>query len=307
MVDVVGIGNANIDIIMSVPHQAANDEKVLVNDLKELPGGGAANFIVGVTRQGHKGGFIGYVGNDFRGTVFKESLKKEGVDISHLKQSDKYSTGLALIINGLDGTHVLYSYRGANSLLSENDLDFGYIRDSKVFHLSSIKPSLLIAAAEVRSKVDTKLSVDPGRNIAKVNVKEYQKYLQEIDILFMNKLEFSAFTGLELTKEHVVKIAKKFSLVLSVQNGAKGSIISDGKRVWKIDAFDVKVVDTTGAGDAYSAGFISGYLRGFDIKTCGILGTATAAIKIQKLGGREGLPTLSELSNFLEERKLRIF
>ena len=307
MVDIIGIGNANIDIIMLVPHQASNDEKVLVKELVELPGGGAANFTVGIARQGHKSGFIGYTGNDSRGTIFRDSLKKEHVDISHLKQSDKYGTGLAIIINGLDGMHVLYSYRGANNLLSGKDLDMRYIRDSKVFHLSSIESHLVMTAAEIRSKVDTKLSVDPGRKIANINMDGFKKHIQAIDVLFMNKFEFSTFTRLALTKENVAKIAKKFDFILSVQNGDKGSIISDGKNVWVINAFRVKVIDTTGAGDAYSAGFISGYVRGFDLETCGIIGTATAAIKIQKQGGREGLPTINELKSFLEERKLRIF
>lgn len=306
MVEVVAIGNANIDLILLAEKIPKQDEKVIVQELTEVPGGSAGNFATGMSRLGVDTGFIGKVGIDEYGEKFINSLLKENVDVSQVKKIENAHTGLTFIINTPDGSHVLYAYRGANNLLDFNDFNLEYIGKAKWFHLASINQKLLDAAIKTRELVDTKLSLDPGRQILKLGIEKLEKYLKKVDLLFMNTVEFELLTGVAPKTENIADLAKNFDAIISVQRGEHGSIVTDGKTVIKLPSFRVDVVDTTGAGDAYAVGFLYGLLHNKSLKHCGILGNAVAAMQIREVGGRNGLPTVNELQSFLKSFEITI-
>ncbi|RLI65714.1 MAG: hypothetical protein DRO67_02300 [Candidatus Asgardarchaeum californiense] len=300
-VDVVAIGNANIDLILLAEKFPKRDEKVIVREINETPGGSAGNFATGMSRLGVKTGFIGKIGDDEYGKKFIESLLAENIDVSQIKKVKEVRTGMTVIINTVRGGHVLYAYRGANNLLGFDDFNLDYIGKAKVFHLASINKKLLEAAIKTREKVDTKLSLDPGRQVLKMGLKKLESSLKYADFLFMNVTEFQLLTGKSPASSSIKELAERLDAIVSIQRGKHGSIVSDGKQVIEIPAFKVNVVDTTGAGDAYAVGFIFAALKNESIYKCGVYGNAVAAMQITKVGGRNGLPTVSELEQFLAQ------
>lgn len=305
--DVIAIGNANIDNLILTEKFAENDEKILIKNVKKFVGGGAANFAVGISRLGLRSGFVGCIGNDENGILFKKTIENEKVDTNFLKVYENELTGFTIIINTQRGEHAIYAYRGANNKLELNREILNYLNKAKIIHLASINHKVLKELISLRENIKAKLSIDPGRILLSKGFDDLKGMLSSFDFLFMNKNEFKVFLGEDPTKQHVLKVAKKLSLTLSVQMGKNGSLVSNGKTIHHINAFKIrKVVDTTAAGDSYAVGFIFGCLKNKSMTDCALLGHAVAAIKIQREGALQVMPRLDELKEFLIKNKLDI-
>jgi len=305
--DVIAVGNANIDNLVITEKLAEQDEKVPIKKFIRFAGGGAANFAVSISRLGKKVGFIGCIGDDENGKFFVESIRSEGVDTTFLKILSGYITGFTLIFNTEKGEHVMYTYRGANNELSITEDMVEYISKAKILHLASIKQKVIEQAVSVKEKTGILLSVDPGKTTLLIGYDKLKYLFRNIDLLFINRVEFKAFVGSEPTEDLVHKIAKELNIILSVQLGDRGSFVSNGEETYHIPSFKIKnILDTTAAGDAYAAGFIFGLLNKLEVKDCAFLGHAVAALKIQKIGTQKAMPYLNDLKNFLREQKVEI-
>ena len=305
--DVIAVGNANIDNLVITEKLAEQDEKVPIKKFIRFAGGGAANFAVSISRLGKKVGFIGCIGDDENGKFFVESIRSEGVDTTFLKILSGYITGFTLIFNTEKGEHVMYTYRGANNELSITEDMVEYISKAKILHLASIKQKVIEQAVSVKEKTGILLSVDPGKTTLLIGYDKLKYLFRNIDLLFINRVEFKAFVGSEPTEDLVHKIAKELNIILSVQLGDRGSFVSNGEKTYHIPSFKIKnILDTTAAGDAYAAGFIFGLLNKLEVKDCAFLGHAVAALKIQKIGTQKAMPYLNDLKNFLREQKVEI-
>ncbi|MCD6513939.1 MAG: carbohydrate kinase family protein [Candidatus Odinarchaeota archaeon] len=305
--DVIAVGNANIDNLVITEKLAEQDEKVPIKKFIRFAGGGAANFAVSISRLGKKVGFIGCIGDDENGKFFIESIRSEGVDTTFLKILSGYITGFTLIFNTEKGEHVMYTYRGANNELSITEDMVEYISKAKILHLASIKQKVIEQAVSVKEKTGILLSVDPGKTTLLIGYDKLKYLFRNIDLLFINRVEFKAFVGSEPTEDLVHKIAKELNIILSVQLGDRGSFVSNGEKTYHIPSFKIKnILDTTAAGDAYAAGFIFGLLNKLEVKDCAFLGHAVAALKIQKIGTQKAMPYLNDLKNFLREQKVEI-
>lgn len=303
--DVIAVGNANIDNLVITEKLAEQDEKVPIKKFIRFAGGGAANFAVSISRLGKKVGFIGCIGDDENGKFFVESIRSEGVDTTFLRILSGYITGFTLIFNTEKGEHVMYTYRGANNELSITEDMVEYISKAKILHLASIKQKVIEQAVSVKEKTGILLSVDPGKTTLLIGYDKLKYLFRNIDLLFINRVEFKAFVGSEPTEELVHKIAKELNIILSVQLGDRGSFVSNGEKTYHIPSFKIKnILDTTAAGDAYAAGFIFGLLNKLEVKDCALLGHAVAALKIQKIGTQKAMPYLNDLKNFLREQKV---
>ncbi|MEQ9715558.1 MAG: carbohydrate kinase family protein [Candidatus Asgardarchaeia archaeon] len=305
--DVIAVGNANIDNLVITEKLAEQDEKVPIKKFIRFAGGGAANFAVSISRLGKKVGFIGCIGDDENGKFFVESIRSEGVDTTFLRILSGYITGFTLIFNTEKGEHVMYTYRGANNELSITEDMVEYISKAKILHLASIKQKVIEQAVSVKEKTGILLSVDPGKTTLLIGYDKLKYLFRNIDLLFINRVEFKAFVGSEPTEDLVHKIAKELNIILSVQLGDRGSFVSNGEKTYHIPSFKIKnILDTTAAGDAYAAGFIFGLLNKLEVKDCAFLGHAVAALKIQKIGTQKAMPYLNDLKNFLREQKVEI-
>ncbi|MCX8169835.1 MAG: carbohydrate kinase family protein, partial [Candidatus Methanomethyliaceae archaeon] len=262
------------------------DSEVL-SDLEIFHGGAAANFAVGAARLGLKVGMIGCVGNDAFGISAIEELNKNGVSIDFIKIVEGKRTGMVCVIVEKSGNRRMIAYRGANEAL-ESSID--RIPDSKYLQLCNVSRKVLI---KVKNMTNSKISLDPGGSIVELKPND----LKGIDIVFMNEIECRKLTGMDYSKG--AELISNYVNLVIIKRGAKGAYLFDGKNSISMPAMKVNVVDTTGAGDAFDAGFLAAMIKGRSLNECLSWGIATASIKIQKKGARSGLPTLEELLKFL--------
>lgn len=286
MFDVISIGNINIDLSFFVETLPDLDTEVL-SDLEIFHGGAAANFAVGAARLGLKVGIIGCVGNDVFGMSAIEELSKNGVSIDFIKIVEGKRTGMVCVIVEKGGNRRMIAYRGANEALEDY---INEVPNSKYLQLCNVSRGVLI---KVKNLSNSKISLDPGGRVVELKLSD----LEGIDIIFMNEYECRKLTGMDYLKG--AELISNYVKLVIIKRGAKGAYLFDGKKSISMPAMEVNVVDTTGAGDAFDAGFLAAMIRGKSLNECLTWGIATASLKIQKKGARSGLPTLEELFKFL--------
>lgn len=299
--DVIAVGNLNIDLIGKAERLPARDEKLLLGEFVKRPGGGAANFAIACSRLGLKSGFIGCVGNDEFGEELLADLKREGVDTARIEVIDA-PTGLVFALSTPKGDHFLLAHRGANSFIKPEDIDEGYIGGAKLLHASSVTPEVALAAGSRAKGVGIRASLDLGAELAELKKRDLLGIVELFDVCFMNRRSYKKVFGKKPNKKGILRIFPEKLGALVVTMGSRGVMATDGSRVIVRPPYEVEVKDSTGAGDAFAAAFDAVWLQSGDMKKSVEYALAEAAIKIQHVGGREGLPIMEELEEFVRER-----
>ncbi len=299
-IDVTAIGAALVDLVAVVDRFPEIDDEVYVPKLQVKSGGSAANFAVACAKLGLKSAFIGKLGRDAFGEKLIQDFKNEQVNIEGIVFSDEIGTGVCYAaVSGAD--RKLYAFSGAANILEPKDIKREIIISSKIIHLASLKNiAPLEKAAEIVKNFPTQVSLNPGALIADQGLKEIEHLISLTDIYISPQdelIKIMEVHSLEDALEMLFDIGPK---IAAITLGSNGSLISDKKNKFKIPPYKVKPLDTTGAGDAFSAGFITGILNNQNLENCGKMGNATAAIKIQHIGAREGLPTKKILNKFIK-------
>ncbi len=303
--DVISIGAALIDMVAHVERHPGEDDEVFVSDLKLFSGGAAANTAVACAKLGLKTAFAGKIGwNDTFSKRILDDFKESKVNIEFIKYSQEVGTGSAYIALGKAGDRRIYAHSGAANLLSASDMVEKELITSKILYLSSLKNiEPFIAAATIGKKRSIPVILNPGMLIIEQGFTNIKKLLEKIDILIFSFREFKTLLQAEIQEftESELKSQVEPLLSLGIRNviitmGEKGACVINHAMVKLIPAFKVaKVVDTTGAGDAFSAGFIYYFCKepnfSFDfILKCVTLGNLVASKCIQEVGARNGLP-----------------
>ncbi|MFX0096857.1 MAG: carbohydrate kinase family protein [Candidatus Hodarchaeota archaeon] len=300
--DVISVGAALVDMIAMVERFPQADDEVYVPDLRIGSGGSAANFAVACSRLGLRTGFIGKIGEDFLGDQLIQDFKKEGVDIQGIIRTDEIHTGLCYIPVDPDGNRRMFAFSGAANILAPNDIKSSYIDSTRLLYVASLKniPVLESAAEHAKGK-NILVSLNPGALIAEQGFEKTKKLLSTTDIYISSMNEVERLLDITEPKEAIEKLLQLGITKVAITLGSEGCIVANNKEQHSVPNFKVDVVDTTGAGDAFTAGFISGLLRNLSLEECGRIGNASAALCITKVGARNGLPTLDQLNNFLEK------
>jgi len=328
-IDVVGLGALNIDNIHKVEsilgdgETAVNREEVerilgdgetAVNRVGAFPGGSAANTIYCLAKLGVSTGFIGAVGDDSEGKILINDFQQAGVDTSQIKVKPKAKTGSVLCLSDKLGQRSLHVLPGANSLLTIDDLDLTYVNRSKILHLSSFADdhqlkTLLALVDKLESSI--KLSFAPGALYVAKGQKALSPILSRTYLLFLNQDEIRQLTGQDVTAgarscleqgSHIVIVTLGKGTGHRIVNNV--AYIRDAENEYTIESDNrnrIPVIDTTGAGDAFTAGFLYGLLKEKSLEECGYLGDIVARFSITKPGARQGLPNLSELAQRYRE------
>jgi len=301
--EIISVGAALIDMVALVERYPEKDDEVYVTDLKIGCGGSAANFAVACARLGIKTGFVGKIGDDFLGKILREDFVKEGVNIDKIVLTKEVSTGLCYITVDPSGDRRMFAFSGAANILNPSDLDPKYIQQCSLLYLASLKNlDVLVAAAKIAEEKNIHVALNPGALIADQGYSKVKNLVEHVDIYISSKGEaYKLFQESDVYKlvDKILNIGiKKVALTL----GSEGCLVADESNKILIKPYKVNVVDTTGAGDAFTAGFLMGIVKNFPLEVCGKLGCATAALCISKIGARNGLPTLSELKEFLAGR-----
>lgn len=294
--DVVCFGALNLDRIYRVDRIAREDEESRILDVLELPGGSAANTAVALSKLRCSVGFMGKVASDREGEVLLDSMKREGVDTGGILISKKGVSGTALSFVDSAGQRALYVSPGVNDEIDFGELNVGYAERTKFLHLSSFAGD---KSFETQKKLaerleDVRITLDPGMLYARRGLEALRPLLRRCHVFLPSRAEIEFLTGENYIKGAEAVIDEGVKIV-AVKLGERGCYVTDGKTSFHTPAYRVPVVDTTGAGDAFSAGFIYGLLKGKNLKECAILGNFLASRVIQGFGARANLPTEKEL------------
>ncbi len=303
---VLGVGNALIDVI-----SVLNDDSVLkkfglprgsmtlvdtelskkiydatYSEKSELAtGGSVANTMRSLASLGGNGGFLGKIGNDELGNLFRHDFERKGIR-THLTIS-KNETGRVMGLVSPDSERTMATYLGAAAELTPADFspeifegyDYLYMEGYLVFNHELIKASIEMAKA-----AGLKIAIDLASfNVVEANL-EFLKDLikNNIDIVFANEEEAKSFTGKE-PEEALHEIAKYCELAI-VKVGKEGSFIKRGNEIVKVDTIKANAIDTTGAGDSYAAGFFYGLTNGYNLETCGKIAALISGKVVEVMG-----------------------
>ncbi|MGO9386997.1 MAG: carbohydrate kinase family protein [Methanobacterium sp.] len=300
--DVVGFGALNIDKLYQVNKIAKEDEEAYIKDYTQSCGGSAANTVVGLSRLGLKTGYIGKVANDPEGTLILDNLKNEDVNTNGIT-IEEGRTGNVMGYVDLNGQRALYVDPGVNDLIKLEEIKIEYLKDIKILHLTSFVGDSIKAQEELLEELppSVKVSFDPGRIYAEKGLGYIKNILERTNILLVNEEELKILTNNYVNiLEDQIKNLTEFEIdLIIVKRGVKGCYVTNGIKSHSVEAFQVKCVDTTGAGDAFNAGFIYGLLEGKNIYDSCIIGNYVAACCVEEIGSIKGLPNSSNINDIL--------
>lgn len=298
--DIIGWGALNVDRLCKVNEFAPMDGETFIYDETKSCGGSASNTIIGTAKLGLKSGYVGKIGSDSNGQMMKEYLIENNVNTDHLIESDG-ETGEVIGFVDNEGNRKLYVTPKINDKIYNEDINRDYLLDSKVLHLTSFvglnpeDPSIntqFELLDELSSNIT--ISFDPGMLYVNRGKEFMDKLISYTDILLINESELLITTQEEDFEKAVEKIAPKVD-ILVVKRSINGSFIKKDDEEYNIGIFKVDTVDTTGAGDAYNAGFLFGYINGYSLEESGIIGSYIAAQSTTKTGATEAIPNIQDI------------
>lgn len=308
--DVICIGAALVDMVAQVERYPENDDEVFVSDLNLLSGGAAANTAYACAKLGLKTAFIGKLGRDDGfGLKIINDFNEVKVNTELLKYSNEYRTGSTYVALNKEGDRRIYAHSGAANYLSKEDIKENELSFTSIIFLSSLKNiEPFIEAAMIGRNKKIPVILNPGMLIIEQGFINIKILLEKIDIVIMSQREFRVLFNLKKKKLNPNLIREKadnlFSLginVLVITKGKKGALILTPGNAEIIPPIKTnKVVDTTGAGDAFSAGFMYGFIQNQsfkfeDLKRNVRIGNFIAGKCIEKLGARNGIPEEEEI------------
>jgi ribokinase len=299
--DVVGFGALNVDTLLKVERLAGAEEESFVENYTESCGGSAANTIVGLARLGCKTGFIGKVADDREGKLQIDCFKTEGVDTAGIIQAKHGKSGSVLGFVDKKGARALYINPGVNDAIEPREVNYGYAFGTQFLHFSSFVGEKSFRAQKKLLGTlpgNVKVSFDPGSVYAQKGFAAIEPIIRSSYVFMPNARELELLTG-----ETDVRRAADFILdagvkIVAVKLGDKGCFVTDGEERLRIEPFKVKVVDTTGAGDAFCAGFLYGLIKEKSLFECGRYANFVASRCVTAMGARSGLPYAKDLLAF---------
>ncbi|AEA47845.1 carbohydrate kinase family protein [Archaeoglobus veneficus] len=297
LAEVAGFGALNVDKLFLVDRIPARDEEGFVIDVKIAPGGSAANTIVGLSRLGVKTVFVGKVGSDSEGEFLLCDLRNEGVDVSSVKVSEGRS-GCAMVFVDPSGHRAILVDPGVNDEVDFEEINVEAL-SAEAIHMTSFVCKSSDKPFEAQKKLATffdTVSLDPGTLYAERA--DVWELISKTTIFLPSVAEIEKITGADY-RRGAEKVMAHGVKIVAVKLGEKGCYVTDGRKEFHIPALKVSVADTTGAGDAFNAGFLYAYLRGYDLDVCGVAGNYVAAKCVEKLGARDGLPSERDVEEYL--------
>lgn len=324
--DVVAVGNAIIDLIQATPdsflaeENIAKDAMTLIDEARAdhltarlanatvAAGGSAANTVTGVASFGGKAGYIGKVADDELGARFTREFRAAGVTFNTPPRPAPPGTARSLIAVTPDGHRSMNTYLGASTLLTSDDLDADLIRSGETLFLEGYlfdrdeAKSAFVRAAEIARAAGRKVALTLSDKFCVDRHRDSFRHLVSghVDILFANEAEILSLY------EHedfgaAVESARAACPIVAVTRSAIGSLLATREDTVEVRAYPVaQVVDSTGAGDQYAAGFLFGFARGRPLAECGALASLAAAEVISHVGPRpeQSLRALALKSGF---------
>jgi ribokinase len=254
MVEVITAGHVNWDVTLRVDALPRPDGEARIDSQRRSGGGSAANVAVALAGMEFDTGLVGSVGDDETGEFARRGLVAAGVDCSHLLEVEAHETTTKYLIVDEDGEVMVLGNEGANEAVTPADVDPEYVTDADHLHLTSQRPDTAAELARTATKAGVSVSFDPGRRLAE---RDFGEALAYSDVVFLNDRE--ARTILDSDLEH--PSSELHGRVVVIKHGEAGAQVDTPEASFDHPGFDAEAVDTTGAGDAFAAGFLAVLLR----------------------------------------------
>jgi ribokinase len=295
------VGSVNMDLVARVDHMPGPGDNVRGWDLKTIPGGKGANQAVAAARLGAESVFLGRIGDDPFGERLRHGLADAGVRTDALKVVLDCPSGIALILVDAAGQNSIVVTAGANGRLGPEDLDLARdlvaAADAVVLQLE-IPPETVARAIHLARTLGVRTVVDAGPPRMPVDTSVF-----ECDLLTPNEAEAAALLGIEPGAESPKAMAEELLArgprAVVLKAGAHGAVVADNGRLEHVPAFKIDPVDTTAAGDAFTAALAVEFVRGTDLVAAARTANAAGALACLKLGAQPSMPTAEEVAAFL--------
>jgi len=304
------IGSANMDLVMKMDRVPERGETLITGrDYEFIPGGKGANAAVAAARLGADTLFCTRVGNDANGTVLSKTYASEGISPRFVRVDRNNPTGMAGIFLESDGSNRIIVYPGANNAINTDDLEEAFLAyPDAVLMQFEIPESIIIKACRMAQKNNVKVFIDAGPARSDFPLKD----LGPLEIFSPNETETQAYTGINpSTMSQVINATVKLSVMVNAKYivlklGSRGAYVYDGVNADIIPSYDVNAVDTTAAGDAFTAALTYEYTKTNDIMHSIKFANAVGALTVTRMGASSSLPTYDEVMRFVEQRNIKL-
>ncbi|MCX7049421.1 MAG: PfkB family carbohydrate kinase [Candidatus Sumerlaeota bacterium] len=301
--DVLGIGVATLDTVGAVEEFPEPDGKTRVFDLMQEGGGPAATAMVACSRLGLRAGLIAMTGDDDEGRFIRDGLAKEGVDVSRVFIGKNHRSIVAFCFaHRKTAQRVIYAARYQLPHMDFEKIDRAYLKRAKILLIDGLELSAGAKAAEIIRGAGGLTVMDAGSAHA-----GYAEALRHIDYLVASWTFARGYTK-KATPEEALEVLRwsGWHRAVAITLGPEGYIAAEGGHApFRAAAFEVKAVDTTGAGDVFHGAFCAGLARRWAFEQCCVFASACAAMKCEQPSGRKGIPTFAQAIAFCRERDRR--
>jgi sulfofructose kinase len=293
--DVVGMGLNSVDFLSVVPKFPVPNSKMEMLQFSKQGGGQVATAIAALSRWGVRTKYIGKVGEDELGTFSLNSLRQEGVDVSSVTTEPSATNQFAMIlVEKSTGERTILWNRDERLMYRKGELRKEEACSGKILHLDGhdIQAALQCVRWAKEEGIPTMIDLDKVESLT-------SKLIQEIDFVITSSRFPMLYTGISDQRKALLELQKHTSGFLCATLGHEGAVALIKGEFLYVKGFEVKALDTTGAGDVFHAGFIYGLLQNWEVAEILRFANAVAALKCRDLGGRKGIPSLEEAQRFL--------
>jgi sugar/nucleoside kinase (ribokinase family) len=314
--DVLGIGNAIVDVLVHADDALLEREAMVKGSMSlidadvanalyghlppgvEMSGGSAGNTMAGIASLGGRGAYFGKVATDQLGQVFAHDMRSSGIDFQTKPSSSGASTGRCLILVTPDAQRTMNTYLGAGLELAPDDIDPDVVAAAQVTYMEGylwdppLAKEAFLKAARLAHEAGRRVSLTLSDSFCVDRHREEFLDLVEhhVDVLFANEHEILSLYQTESFDDALQRV-RGMCEITALTRSEKGSVVVGNGEVHVVDAEPIeRVVDTTGAGDLYAAGFLFGLTHGYPLATCGRIGAIAAAEVISHFGARPEAP-----------------
>ena len=299
MLDIIGIGDADVDLIVQVDHIPAHDEKIRGTLLGKFPGGIIGNFCAAAARFGATTGVVAKLGKDEFGDLCLSDFIKRGINIDGMVQKENEDTYFSIIHLDHTGEKALTIIQTNGFLPKKEEINLEYVRGARYVHMTTLDVDLVdYVFGHLESECI--LSLDIEATASKATPQVWNRVLQKLNIAFPNLAGLQALTGQNDIDKGACYLLDRGVKIVVVTCGVQGVKIFKDNYYFEHPIYRVDVKDTTGAGDCFNAVFMASLSKGWPIEKAAKYASAAAAISIQFVGAREGLPTCTEVELFLK-------
>ncbi len=304
--EILLFGDINIDTIWPVSEFPTPGRDAYAESVSVGIGGAVVNTAIVLDKLGQRTGLLSCVGKDIWAEKAAETLNETSINQAYLSVKPECTTGLIFLIVTPDGERTMYSCRGANIHFEIADVDEDAFKNAGMLHISgyalveSPQKDAVWRAVELAKKYHVPISLDTGLDPAIHNPKDLCRLLPELTICVTGPKETAELFNLSAPEEaadHLLSLGVK---LVAIKLGEKGSYVADDKEKYYCPPFHVNAVDTTGAGDSFTAGLIYGWTKGMSLPATAITGSALGALAAMVYGAGLALPGKQKVLEFLK-------